>query len=312
MKTFNYSLVVSCIALVLSACGGGGSTSVDKPNASSSSSSGGVTAPAGKKTYRLDMVETYDVIDDDTIILKQRENFSYNADNNLLAQRIRTFHGDAILGQLALELDFSYDTVDTWQASVVTMDIYDSWTASGTGNLVQHTEWVDTWSGGKFVSNLENHTFYNTDTGEQTGEVFNQAFRAYTGDYNTLFEIDFMSDNSIDRTEERTWTSDGNLEWVFSYSGEYDFLMSEQLFSYDGEGLLSLHETYDHMTGESGARVYDFSDPTEVIVGKATGTDESNAVVEVELLIYKQAPCGRGLEERRNYDIEPIPRCFVK
>ena len=215
MKTLKYSVLISCIALVVSACGGGGSTSVDKPN-SSSSSSGGVTAPAGKKTYRLDKVELFDVADDESITLKQIETFTYNNDNNVFEQRIRTYHGGNTVGRLALEIDFEYDSIDTWQSSVVTMNNYDSWMESGNGNLFMRAEWVDTWNSGKFVSNTEMLTFYNTSTGEQSGEAFHQAFRSYTGDYNTLFEIDYQSDNSIDRTEERTWTDDGQIEWVFT------------------------------------------------------------------------------------------------
>ena len=311
MKTLKYSVLISCIALVVSACGGGGSTSVDKPN-SSSSSSGGVTAPAGKKTYRLDKVELFDVADDESITLKQIETFTYNNDNNVFEQRIRTYHGGNTVGRLALEIDFEYDSIDTWQSSVVTMNNYDSWMESGNGNLFMRAEWVDTWNSGKFVSNTEMLTFYNTSTGEQSGEAFHQAFRSYTGDYNTLFEIDYQSDNSIDRTEERTWTDDGQIEWVFTYSGSFEGIMGEVLFTYDDDGLLSMHESYDHITQVSTVRVYDFTDPTQVIMGKASGPDEFNLQMEAAILTYKQAPCGKAAEARLKFEIEPIPRCFVK
>ena len=88
--------------------------------------------------------------------------------------------------------------------------------------------------------------------------------------------------------------------------------MGEVLFTYDDDGLLSMHESYDHITQVSTVRVYDFTDPTQVIMGKASGPDEFNLQMEAAILTYKQAPCGKAAEARLKFEIEPIPRCFVK
>lgn len=299
-----------CLFAGVAACGGGSSS--DKP--STSGTDGGVVAPSGKKTYRLESVEVYLVGLGDELTLTQRDQYYYNSGNDLRRSTSHTYYTDSPSGRLGLEIDVQYDTIDTWQTSEVIMNIYDSWREEGTGELDFRVAWQDQWDGDVLSFNTEVVTSFDRFTGEVLWEGFHQAFRSYEDGYNTLFEIDYNSDNSTDRTEVREWDNLGRLSVVEVYEGQSTAPSETTEYDYAANGLVeevtthALRDGQDYVT----AMYFDFSSPTEVVAGRASGTSEDDVVVEVMLLNYSQRDCGAGLAAKAKFETDPIPKCFVK
>lgn len=321
MKMYLQTAAITVIAAILSACGGGASSS-DKASASStgsssSSSSSGSTITegaylpgAGQKVYRLYRVDSYD----EDLNLIERETRYYNANHNPESLKIETFYGDDIFGQLALEIDFTYDSVDPWQTSVVTMKLYDSWQENSAGGLISQTVWEDTWSDDKLVSNIETITGY-TETGDFLWDASNEATREYDGDYNTVFQVGPLGVNAVNWIEDRIWSNNGQLTTVFGYQGEYYELSQIQEYEYGAQGLIYQYSNFEQVgtgTEKLTVSIYDFSDPSEVVMGWASGTSEDDVEVRSKILHYRERPCGRSILAKSKYETEPTPICFIQ
>jgi hypothetical protein len=122
---------------------------------------------------------------------------------------------------LSLEIDYSFDAVETWQDSLAEQNIYDSWYDSGSGGLSERSVMTNTWESGKLINKLQvwqsgydpaldqfsdTRTNFTTHNYDELGNDFLVVTRA--GENGTgLTEWD------VGRVEDRFYNAAGQVEF---------------------------------------------------------------------------------------------------
>lgn len=296
---------------VLTACGGGGGTT--QPTTPGNN---GNTPQPTTTSYRLDTVETFNVIDPEAevIELSQEQHFEYNSLGNLTSRSQIVFTENYPQGREALVIEYFYDPANAQQTDFVTMDIYNAWWDGGTGELTQSVTWDETWQNGLLIGNTEEIQYFDS-LGNLTNTQLNSLERFYdTSGNNDWIEIDTGYDGTIDGTEERTWSS-GRLSTV-SATNVVSGPTQMHEFTY-ANGQRETYTIYNEQSDLLNVYVYDFSTPTETRVLQATlentisANPETDTVFTLHVLHYVPTACGQYIASMDEVIIEPLQRCIT-
>lgn len=310
-SSLTFVLLLGGLSL-LTACGGGGGTT--QPTSPPPPVDNGNTPTT--TSYRLDTVETFNVIDLEAEImeLSQEQYFEYNSQGNLTSRSQVVFTENYPQGREALFIEYFYDTANAQQTDFVTMDTYNAWWDGGTGELTQSYTWDETWQDGVLAGNTEEIQYFDS-LGNITNTQFNSLERFYDlSGNNNWIEIDTGDDGTIDVTEERTWSS-GKLSTV-SVINVVSGPTQTQEFTY-ADGQRETYTIYNEQSDILNVYVYDFSTPTETQVLQATlenasfADPETDTVYTLHVLHYVPTACGQYIATMDEVIIEPLQRCIT-